>query len=153
MNIKTKLSIVSLFFAFLLTGCSVANYVVPAYATLEFEVSNKANPDLNGRPSPVVIHVYEITSNTLFESQDFFALYEKPEEVLGPDLIHKQEFTFAPGSVEQYEVSMNAEVQYVGVIAAYRDIENANWRKIIPVDKTGYNKHKLLIGELSIAVE
>ena len=92
MNIKKKLSIVSLFFAFLFTGCSVANYVVPAYATLEFEVSNKANPDLNGRPSPVVIHVYELTSNTLFESQDFFSLYEEPEVVLGPDLINKQEF-------------------------------------------------------------
>ncbi|BCL70014.1 type VI secretion lipoprotein [Vibrio nigripulchritudo] len=153
MKQKTKLSITGLLFAFVLAGCSVANYVVPAYSTLEFEVSNKANPDLNGRPSPVVIHVYELTSNTLFESQDFFSLYEEPEEVLGPDLIAKQEFTFAPGSTELYEVSMKPEVEYVGVIAAYRDIENANWRKVIPVDKTGYEKHKLLIGELSIAVK
>lgn len=134
-------------------GCTVANYVVPAYSTLTFDVSNKANPDLNGRPSPVVIYVYELTSNTLFENQDFFSLYENAETVLGPDLVSKKEFTLSPGSVEKYEVSMSPEVEYVGVVAAFRDIENANWRKIMPIDKTGYKKHHIIIGQLSVALK
>jgi len=136
-----------------ISGCTVANYVVPAYSTLTFDVSNKANPDLNGRPSPVVIYVYELTSNTLFENQDFFSLYENAETVLGPDLVAKKEFTFSPGSVEKYEVSMSPEVEYVGVVAAFRDIENANWRKIMPIDKTGYKEHKVIIGQLSVALK
>ncbi|MDN3681073.1 type VI secretion system lipoprotein TssJ [Vibrio tapetis subsp. quintayensis] len=136
-----------------ISGCTVANYVVPAYSTLTFDVSNKANPDLNGRPSPVVIYVYELTSNTLFENQDFFSLYENAETVLGPDLVAKKEFTFSPGAVEKYEVSMSPEVEYVGVVAAFRDIENANWRKIMPIDKTGYKEHKVIIGQLSVALK
>ncbi len=134
-------------------GCSVANYVVPAYSTLTFDVSNKTNPDLNGRPSPVVVYVYELTSNTLFENQDFFSLYENAETVLGPDLVSKKEFTFSPGAVEKYEVSMSPDVEFVGVVAAFRDIENANWRKIMPIDKTGYKKHNIIIGQLSVALK
>lgn len=150
---KYKSSLFTILLLVILSGCTVANYVVPAYSTLDFDVSNKANPDLNGRPSPVVIYVYELTSSTLFENQDFFALYEQSEVVLGPDLIAKKEFNLSPGDKETYEVSMKPEVEYVGVVAAFRDIENANWRKVIPIDKTGYKKHQLIIGELSVAIK
>lgn len=61
-----------LFIFSVLMGCSAANLVVDPYADLEITAYHNINPDSNGRPSPVVVYVFELTSNTLFESQDFF---------------------------------------------------------------------------------
>lgn len=60
-----------------LFGCSAANLVVDPYSDLEIAASHNINPDSNGRPSPVVVYVFELTSNTIFESQDFFLFMKK----------------------------------------------------------------------------
>ncbi|WP_282176035.1 type VI secretion system lipoprotein TssJ [Vibrio nereis] len=133
-------------------GCSLANYVVPAYAKLDFVVSEEVNPDLSGRPSPVVIKVYELSSRTLFENHQFFELYDNPKNVLGPDLINIEEFEFYPGTTHSYDVSMEPGVSYVGVLVAYRDLSNARWREIIEVDNSGYESYEADIGRLAISV-
>jgi len=151
MKINVKL-IILMVISVLMSGCTVANYVVPAYTTLKFEISDDVNPDLNGRASPVVVKVFELSSRTLFDSQDFFSLYDEPKNVLGPDLMVKNEFEFAPGSQHKYELSLSPGIRYAGILVAYQDIENARWREVVEIDTTEYRTYDVIIGELSVFI-
>ncbi|WP_029828160.1 type VI secretion system lipoprotein TssJ [Vibrio parahaemolyticus] len=142
-----------LFIFLVLMGCSAANLVVDPYADLEITANHNINPDSNGRPSPVVVYVFELTSNTLFENQDFFSIYEEHEKVLGPDLVNKYEISLTPGQKEIYQASMSPKTEYLGIVAAFRDIENSNWRQVIKVDKTGYNTYQISLEDLSLVVQ
>lgn len=142
-----------LLISMVLFGCSAANLVVDPYSDLEITANHNINPDSNGRPSPVVVYVFELTSNTLFESQDFFSIYEESEKVLGPDLVNKYEISLTPGQKETYQASMSPKTEYLGIVAAFRDIENSNWRQVIEVDKTGYNTYQILLEDLSLVVK
>ncbi|MFL0975791.1 type VI secretion system lipoprotein TssJ [Vibrio parahaemolyticus] len=142
-----------LFIFLVLMGCSAANLVVDPYADLEITANHNINPDSNGRPSPVVVYVFELTSNTLSESQDFFSIYEEHEKVLGPDLVNKYEISLTPGQKEIYQASMSPKTEYLGIVAAFRDIENSNWRQVIKVDKTGYNTYQISLEDLSLVVQ
>ncbi|HHF3017081.1 TPA: type VI secretion system lipoprotein TssJ [Vibrio diabolicus] len=142
-----------LLISMVLFGCSAANLVVDPYSDLEITANHNINPDSNGRPSPVVVYVFELTSNTLFESQDFFSIYEESEKVLGPDLVNKYEISLTPGQKETYQASMSPRTEYLGIVAAFRDIENSNWRQVIEVDKTGYNTYQILLEDLSLVVK
>lgn len=142
-----------LLISMVLFGCSAANLVVDPYSDLEITANHNINPDSNGRPSPVVVYVFELTSNTIFESQDFFSIYEESEKVLGPDLVNKYEISLTPGQKETYQASMSPKTEYLGIVAAFRDIENSNWRQVIEVDKTGYNTYQILLEDLSLVVK
>lgn len=142
-----------LLISMVLFGCSAANLVVDPYSDLEITANHNINPDSNGRPSPVVVYVFELTSNPLFESQDFFSIYEESEKVLGPDLVNKYEISLTPGQKETYQASMSPKTEYLGIVAAFRDIENSNWRQVIEVDKTGYNTYQILLEDLSLVVK
>ncbi|HHX8646453.1 type VI secretion system lipoprotein TssJ [Vibrio antiquarius] len=142
-----------LLISMVLFGCSAANLVVDPYSDLEITANHNINPDSNGRPSPVVVYVFELTSNTLFESQDFFSIYEESEKVLGPDLVNKYEISLTPGQKEIYQASMSPKTEYLGIVVAFRDIENSNWRQVIEVDKTGYNTYQILLEDLSLVVK
>ncbi len=147
-----KYAILSLLTA-LLIGCSAANLVVEPYSNLEIYAKHDINPDSNGRPSPVVVYIFELSENTLFENQDFFSLYEDYERVLGADLVNKYELSLTPGKKETYNASMLPKTEYLGIVAAFRDIENSNWRQVIKVDKTGYNTYQVLLEDLSLVIQ
>lgn len=134
-------------------GCSAANLVVEPYSNLEILAKHDINPDSNGRPSPVVVYIFELSESTLFENQDFFSIYEDHERILGPDLVNKYEVSLTPGKKEIYNASMSPKTEYLGIVAAFRDIENSNWRQVIKVDKTGYNTYQVLIEDLSLVVQ
>lgn len=137
----------------ILMGCSAANLVVEPYSNLEILAKHDINPDSNGRPSPVVVYIFELSESTLFENQDFFSIYEDHERILGPDLVNKYEVSLTPGKKEIYNASMSPKTEYLGIVAAFRDIENSNWRQVIKVDKTGYNTYQVLIEDLSLVVQ
>ena len=149
---KATMKTLVLFLTALLAGCSAANLVVAPYADLELAAKHNINPDSNGRPSPVVIYVFELTSSTVFESQDFFSIYENYDTVLGPDLVNKYEISLTPGQEEVYHASMSAKTKYLGLVAAFREIENSNWRQVIKVDQTGYNTYQIQLDDLSLFV-
>ncbi|GAL04524.1 type VI secretion lipoprotein/VasD [Photobacterium aphoticum] len=135
-----------------LGGCGIVNAVMDPYTKLNFDVAENVNPDMDGRPSPVVVKVFELSSRTLFDSQDFFELYDDPKDVLGPDLIAKNEFEFSPGTKQTYELTLSPGTRYAGVLVAYQDLENARWREVIEVDTTAYDTYNVLVGELSVFV-
>jgi type VI secretion system protein VasD len=115
--------------ALLLSACA-AKPPKPAPAHAEIIVSGDVNPDAAGRPSPVVVRVYQLRNDGEFNGADFFGVYEKEKETLGASLVAREEYVLAPGENRKLELPLNAETRFIGVIAAFRDIRTARWRAI-----------------------
>lgn len=95
------------------------------------------NPDGAGRPSPIVVRVYQLRTDGAFNGADFFPLFDDDQKVLGPELITRDEFVLAPAEQRTIDVTLSAETRYVGAVAAFRDIRNAQWRGLIPAPRNG----------------
>jgi type VI secretion system protein VasD len=87
-----------------------------------------ANPDATGQPSPVVLRVYQLKSNAVFSRSEFFTLFDDEQKVLGSELISRDEFLLTPAENRNLEITLNDDTRFVGAIAAFRDIRNAEWR-------------------------
>lgn len=122
-----------------LGGCSVADtlgsqalkvyFSRPTKIIATYEAASDMNPDDEGRASPLVVRIYELKSLSVFDNADFFSLYDDDKTVLEQDLVRSEEMEFVPGqSIEEWERELQEETRFVGILAAYRDIENAKWR-------------------------
>jgi type VI secretion system protein VasD len=115
------------------------------------------NPDYQGRPSPVNLIVFQLTSADAFSTLDFFSLFDPEAAALGGDMLSRTQMLLQPGEVREWEADFEKETRYVGVIAAYRDIENAQWRAVVELPEKGligrfFKKNKLYIAVDSLAV-
>ncbi len=90
--------------------------------------SKDVNPDASGRPSPVVVKVFELRTDTEFKGAEFFALYEREKETLAATLLASQEYVLQPGETRDLQMQFPRDARYVGVVAAYRDLRVATWR-------------------------
>ena len=52
-------------------------------------------------------------------------------------MISRDEFVLAPAEQRTMEVTVSDETRYVGAIAAFRDIRNAQWRVLVPASRKG----------------
>ncbi len=134
----------------LLAACSTINAIVPPSTDVTFNASADINPDINGRPSPVVVKLFELSSRTIFDTQDFFTLYESAETILGPDLIKKDELEMQPMQQLEYPMTLNTNTRYIGVVVAYRDIDASRWRSVVEVDPTGYDDVNINIEKIAV---
>ena len=91
------------------------------------------NPDVRGRPSPVVVRVYELKSLGAFNSADFFSLFEKETETLGGEMVGREEYDLQPAETKPYKRQLQPDTKFIGVVAAFRDLENSNWRQAAPI--------------------
>ena len=99
--------------------------------------SEDANPDSSGRPSPIVVRVYQLKTDAAFNAAEFFPLFDDEQKVLGAELISRDEFVLAPAETRTIDVALSGDTRYVGAVAAFRDIRNAQWRVLVPAPKKG----------------
>lgn len=107
----------------------------PEPIRLTLQAAADVNPDSSNRPSPVVVRVYLLKNDALFKAAEFFDLYDDEKTALKDDLIAKStEFTLRPGeSMPAPEFLPSPESRFLGVIAAFRDYRNADWRTVAPL--------------------
>jgi type VI secretion system protein VasD len=106
-------------------------------APMTIGASADANPDSSGRPSPIVVRVYQLKTDAAFTASEFFPLFDDEQKVLGAELISRDEFVLAPAEQRTIDVALAGETRYVGAIAAFRDIRNAQWRVLVPTPRKG----------------
>jgi type VI secretion system protein VasD len=106
-------------------------------AVMTIAVSPDANPDTNGRPSPVVVHVYQLRADAAFKAAEFFALIDDAAKVLGPSLITSDEFFMQTPDTRTVDVTVANEASFLGVVAEYRQFRNAEWRALVPAPRQG----------------
>lgn len=105
----------------------------PTVAELLFVMDADVNPDPAGRPSPVLVRIYELRSTSAFNQADFFSLFDRDKEQLGPDLVTRNELPLMPGAKSQAITTLRSDTRYLGIVAAFRDIDHARWRATTPV--------------------
>ncbi len=108
---------------------------LPTRIEANIAAAEDLNPDYKGRASPLVVRFYHLKSDLAFNNASFFALYDNDEAELGSDLLGKEEIELRPGQELVYNRNFEPETRYVGVLAGYRDIENASWRAVVEIRK------------------
>lgn len=117
----------------LLTGCS--STPKPPIAVVSLNVQPNINPFTTTTTEtkapearPVVIRFYELTSLAAFNSADFFSIFNDYKTTLENELITSEEFRLIPGQRQKFNRTLNIDTRYVGVVAAYKDLEQSQWR-------------------------
>ena len=101
--------------------------------TVTVNATESVNPDMQGRPSPIVVHVYELRSGDQFSGLDYFSLTNNVQATLSGDLVAQQQHVMTPGSNRVLELELSAQTTALGFVAGYRDMDNAIWRQVVPV--------------------
>jgi type VI secretion system protein VasD len=91
------------------------------------------NPNAQGRASPVVVRIFDLAATHSFEASDYESLFERPGDELKHDAAAQDEFVLRPGDIQQHDRNLQPQVRALGVAAAFRDLEHAQWRLTIPV--------------------
>ena len=104
--------------------------------------SETINPNREGRSSPVTVVVFHLKSADAFMSQDFFNLYQKDSGAIDADLIQRTDIQILPGQTVPMASEFDPETTHIGVLAAFRDIDNAEWRALVALPEKGL-KEKL----------
>src|ERR1700753_1978990 len=111
------------------------------------------NPDLQGRPSPIVVRVFQLRGDAEFSKADFFTLYGHEKEVLGPSLVGVDEYVLHPGEKREARIGMLNDTRYVATIAAFRDISLAKWRVLqLRPGRSIFSKARISVGVSRVAV-
>jgi type VI secretion system protein VasD len=125
----------------------------PGVVDLSIKAAEDINPDMEGKPAPALVRVYQLASPVKFENADFFLLFEKEKETLGADLVGREEIPVAPGETKTLNQPLKPNVTHVGVVAAFRDIDKATWRAVVEVPPHGTTKLESEVERLKIDLE
>jgi type VI secretion system protein VasD len=98
------------------------------------------NPDSQGRPSPLQVKIFQLGAKDKFEAADYFALAESAEATLGADMLGVQAMMLSPGEHKPYEGEFDPATRFIGVIAGYREIHQAEWRAIVEMPEKSLMK-------------
>ncbi len=128
---------------FTATACTTLNTKVGGMLDLDsdlvlsFFVDADVNPDDNKIPSPLIVRMYELKSPNIFKKANFIDVYEKDAEVLGADLVARQQLKpIQPGENRKVSFVLNKETKYVGLFAEFLQYKNADYKLIIPIAQT-----------------
>lgn len=114
-----------------------------ARVALHLVADDQLNPGATGDPAPVRVRLYELKNAANFMRADYFALAERATPTLGADLIEQDEIWVHPGEHRQFSRTLNSQTRYVGLVVAYRDIDQAQWRALLAIAPG--QTHKFLI--------
>jgi type VI secretion system protein VasD len=134
--------------ALLLAACAGAPK--PASVTGTIQASAEVNPSASNRPSPLLVRIYELKSAAGFNAADFMSLYQRDQAQLAADMVAKEEFVLAPGETKTFAKTLAPDTRFIGVVAAYRDVEHAKWRSVVPVQPNQPQKLTVKAGELAV---
>ena len=121
---------------FLMGGCSSSPKSLPlSKLTILFQSTPNLNPDINGRPSPVDIRIYQLKQTSTFSQSKFFDLYNHSQSVLGRDLVEEHSFEVRPRRNKKIDINLEKEAKYLGFLVAYYDINQAKWKDVLVVSE------------------
>jgi len=136
--------------ALVLSACGSKPPAKPASVTGTVQASTQINPSASKGPSPRLIRIYELKSAANFNAADFMSLYQRDQGELGADLLAKEEFVLNPGESKTFAKTLAPDTRFLGVVAAYRDLEHAKWRTVVAVQPNQPQKVTVTAGELAV---
>lgn len=114
--------------AILLAGCAATESKLAVPYEVELAASDDVNSGGGHQPSPIKVTIYELTTTNAFELSDFFSLQKDAKAVLGDQLLDVNSVILTPGKTERISAHGNVDARVLGIVAAYRDLDNSQWR-------------------------
>lgn len=116
--------------------------------------SSDVNPDVNGASSPVCIEIYELKDVDDFQNADYYSLMGERLKSLKNNIANMQEVVLQPGTTQSLNITPRQGVVALGFVAAYRDIDNADWMDVYKLKKkeklAWYQKEKKPVLKVSV---
>ncbi|HEX23041.1 MAG TPA: type VI secretion system lipoprotein TssJ [Chromatiales bacterium] len=143
-----------MFLLLALTACSSKSLTIfPTKIKVQILASHEINPDINNRPSPLVVRIYELKSADTFNNAEFFQLYDEEAATLGGDLIARQEFEVSPGEGRELMFKPQDNTRVFAVLAAFRNIDQAVWRTTAELKLNKTNTFIVKIDKQSVTID
>lgn len=134
-----------------LAACSSApKPTPPTTVSGTLQASADVNPSVSQRPSPLLLRVYELRSAAHFNAADFMSLYQGTAGPFTADIVATDELTLQPGETRPYQKTLAPDTRFIAVFAAYRNLEQARWRVVVPI--TPGQSQRLAIRAEALAV-
>lgn len=118
--------------AVLLAACAAAP-PQKEQLSMNIQAATDVNPDLQGRPSPIIVHIMELKSVEQFNGLDYMSLSDPSGGPLGADLVSRNQIVLSPGASRQMPMELDAATTAIGLVAGYRDMDNATWKQAVPI--------------------
>ena len=128
-----------------LVGCSATRYVDTPTETLTLAATSEVNPNLAGEASPVVVKVYQMSERTTFDTLDFEGAFNNAESLLGNKLKSRKELVLRPGESARHKMELASDAGHIAVVAAYRNIDEAQWKLVYEVNPNWYSSHRVTL--------
>ncbi len=119
-------SLILLVLASLLSGCSFWGNDLAPQLVINIQAEANINPNVEGKPSPVEVRIYQLSDSQAFNQADFIQLYNDAQGVLKAELlIARQLASVLPNESRKEVIPLAAETKYIGVIAGFADYREA----------------------------
>ena len=125
--------------SFFIAGCSspfAKN--TPASFKIKIVAADDINPNEKGKAAPLSFYIYELKSLDNFENSDFFTITDGTSAELKEETKKAYEGIIKPGEIRTLTLSPGNETLALGIVAAYREIDQAGWSEVWEL----YKKHK-----------
>jgi type VI secretion system protein VasD len=142
--VRSVLFFILLLMSVLLGGCTTPR------VDLALAIQPNVNPDHTGRPSPVIIKVYELRSDLAFKQSDFYPLFENPVQVLGADLLAADELVVVPGEARRVIYEPATETRFMGIMAGFRQMERGQWKVVSSVNPETKNAVSIEVNDATL---
>jgi type VI secretion system protein VasD len=105
----------------------------PTIVELTISAAPDENPDATGAASPANVVIFQLAATGSFEKADYFQLAQKPDALLGQDLVAKDQRIVAPGQQAKVTIAAKPDAKFLGIIVGYRNIDGSTWRGDVPI--------------------
>lgn len=113
---------VILFFSVLtgLTACRSLTLPESGVLRVAVRAQENINPNADNRPAPIVLRIYQLNSDEIFNREPFMALWQHDQLLLKEQLLAKRTTgPVYPGSDENLLLPLQAGTTHIGVLAGF----------------------------------
>lgn len=115
----------------LLAACGAAPPVEvpkPKDVQLKIVAAADVNPNPQGRPSPVYLHLYQLRDSARFLAAEFDDVAAKADTALAAVIVGREGLMLQPGATVSVKLKIEPESRLLGVVAEYSDLPGTRWR-------------------------
>ena len=127
----------------------------PDPTTVRFTIiaTSSINPNSRGRPSPILLDIYQLSGYQKLLDASFFDLRESQGQVIGGDLLKRETLSLNPGDSLVHQVTVESNAQYVGVTGGFIEINRASWRGVVDLEQNRMNDIVIRVDGRNLFVE
>jgi len=96
--------------------------------TLDLYAAGNLNPNDSGNPRPVVVRLYQLTSDLNLQNARYDDVLLRPEEVLGKDVMKVDELSVFPNDHLQIKFERNKEAAWLAGVALFHGPKGQSWK-------------------------